>query len=256
MAKRSRQQSVPYPRGARVAVCVPVHLGELVHSRYSYNESQLIGYSSSVMMGRECTALQLIYSHGTLIADQRIDLTEKAIGFGATHILWLDSDMRFPKEALQVLLHHDKDIVGANYSERNLPPRFTALKRINPEERCITYDDSEGLEKVEAIAFGCVLTKVKVFKSLPQPWFEIPYVPDFNGFQGEDVSFCKRATIAGYDVWVDHELSKYVRHIGTMEYTHLHALDTLEHIRRTAEGMADATNHELHNASDRDRKLA
>lgn len=239
MAKRSRKQSVPNTRGSRVAVCVPVHTH--IEPAYSYNESLLIGYSSSVMLGKDCSALQLIYSFGTLICDQRIELAEKAIAFGATHILWLDSDMRFPKDALQHLLRHDKAIVGANYSERNLPPQFTAKKRIKPEKRLITYDDSEGLEQVEAIAFGCVLTKVEIFKKLPQPWFEIPWAG--KGFQGEDVSFCKKATLAGYDVLVDHDLSKYVRHIGTMEFTHIHALDALEHIRRTAEGMADGTNN-------------
>jgi hypothetical protein len=40
---------------------------------------------------------------------------------------------------------------------------------------------------------------------------------------GEDIYFCKLAQANGMKVYVDHDLSKDVRHIGVMEFTHDHA---------------------------------
>ena len=39
----------------------------------------------------------------------------------ADEILWVDTDMQFPEDALLRLLAHDKDIVGCNYRTRTPP---------------------------------------------------------------------------------------------------------------------------------------
>ena len=44
-----------------------------------------------------------------------------ALAVDATHILWLDSDMRFPADTLGRLLARNRDIVGANYCARRFP---------------------------------------------------------------------------------------------------------------------------------------
>ena len=36
--------------------------------------------------------------------------------------------------------------------------------------------------------------------------------------EGEDVYFCTMARVHGFEVWVDHDLSKEVTHIGQFEY--------------------------------------
>ena len=65
---------------------------------------------------------------GTLIADQRMKLARMALEGGADYLLFLDSDMRFPANAVRQLLKHDKHIVAANYATRRLPVKTVAFK--------------------------------------------------------------------------------------------------------------------------------
>ena len=67
---------------------------------------------------------------GTYLPQQRMTLVKEAFQSGSTHILWIDSDMRFPKDALIRLLDRDLPIVGANYPMRRTPiiPTATNLK--------------------------------------------------------------------------------------------------------------------------------
>ena len=41
-------------------------------------------------------------------------------------------------------------------------------------------------------------------------------------FIGEDMYFCREAQKAGFKVYIDHDLSKQVRHIGVLEFMHEH----------------------------------
>ncbi len=41
-----------------------------------------------------------------------------------------------------------------------------------------------------------------------------------NGFTGEDVFFGMKAMNAGFEIWIDHDLSKKIEHIGDFYYTH------------------------------------
>jgi len=51
----------------------------------------------------------------------------------------------------------------------------------------------------------------------------VSYLPSGGMYVGEDIYFCKLAQAHGFKVWVDHDLSKDVKHIGKMEFTHDHA---------------------------------
>ena len=178
---------------------------------------------------------------------------------GYSHILWIDDDMRFPKNALEHLLSHKVPLVGVNYPKRQPPCEFTASEIIEPNRKLITYDDSTGLAAVEALGFGLVLMETSMLRKLPKPWFDMPYDRDKEEHTGEDVYFCTRARLAGFDIFVDQDLSKYVSHTGTMEYTHLHALDAWEQIQRTAEAMANGTSdadNDLHGVESGDSGLA
>jgi hypothetical protein len=39
---------------------------------------------------------------------------------------------------------------------------------------------------------------------------------------GEDVFFCQKAAAAGFKIWIDHDVSKEIGHIGTFEFKHDH----------------------------------
>lgn len=164
---------------------------------------------------------------GTYVHSARQSLVEALCRSGVTHILWIDTDMRFPRDALFRLLKHDKPIVGINYSKRSFPTEFVAIKKIGwndgePSLRLNTLKDSTGLEEVDAIGFGLVLMRTSVLANLPdpkdKPWFWFDWVPGV-GQVGEDVYFCELLRKHGHTIYVDHDLSKACAHIGMHEYT-------------------------------------
>ena len=107
----------------KIAICVPCR--ETVHSLFSYNLIQMVqwcdsaGYKVSVLM-----------DSGSWISRQRQNLTKSAIEIGATHILWLDSDMMFPVNIIETMLRYNLDIVACNYSTRTVPFKGVAYTKI------------------------------------------------------------------------------------------------------------------------------
>lgn len=200
----------------KVAICVPCR--DQVTTGFSFDLAQLVGYHSAAGMN-----IGLYHSPGTLIADQRCTLARKALDEGATDILWIDSDMRFPKDALQRLLSHGKNIVAANYVQRGIPVVPVSLRLEDKQWKHVpTLKASTGLEEVTAAGMGLMLTSTQVFKDLPEPWFHIGYSSKNHKFIGEDVSFCLAAAANGHSTYIDHDISKNVRHIGSFEYRHEH----------------------------------
>lgn len=257
MAKRSRQRSVQDRPRARVNIVTPVR--DKCESSFTYDYGKLIGYSAYKLSVIEGVELGLGMASGTLIHHQRNDLAKMSLAGGYSHILWIDDDMRFPKDSLERLLSHKVPIVGVNYPKRQPPCEFTASEIVEPNRKLITFDDSTGLAPVEALGFGMVLMETAMLMKLPKPWFDMPYDKDKDEHTGEDVYFCTRARLAGYDIYVDHDLSKFIMHTGTMEYNHIHALDAWEHVQRAAEGIADATSNadnDVHGVADGGSGLA
>lgn len=200
----------------KVAICVPCR--DHVCTGFTFDLAKLVGFHAAAGM-----SLGLYHSPGTLIADQRVKLAKKAIEEGATDILWIDADMRFPKDALQRLLTHGKTIVAANYVTRGLPIMPIARRLTDGQWLHVpTLKDSKGLEHVTAAGMGLMLTSAKVFRDLDDPWFHIGYSMKNHTFMGEDVSMCLAAAKAGHHTFIDHDISKEVRHIGSLEFMHDH----------------------------------
>lgn len=161
---------------------------------------------------------------GTYIHSARRKMLQTVIAEKCTHILWLDSDMRFPADSLVRLLNHQKPLVGINYAIRQFPTGFVAFKTLNQEEsvRLETLPESTGLVEVDGLGFGMVLMSQEVFKVLPSldddPWFRYDWKPG-QVEVGEDVHFCYMVRERGIKLYVDQDLSKQCGHIGTMTYT-------------------------------------
>jgi hypothetical protein len=162
-----------------------------------------------VALIQESSDIEYVVSLGTYLPNLRTSLVDYAVKKEASHILFIDSDMRFPKDSLKRLLSHDLDIVGANCKQRT-QNEFTARK----EDKFISSKDKTGLEEVDTLGFGVTLIRTSIF-DLSEPWFGMPF--DGKKYIGEDVFFCHKAKEKGYQVWVDHDLSKEVKHIGAIE---------------------------------------
>src|SRR3990167_7153386 len=64
---------------------------------------------------------------GSIIHHMRERLVKRAIDLEYSHLLFVDSDMVFEKDAVVRLLEANKDIVGADYNRRKLPLESTAM---------------------------------------------------------------------------------------------------------------------------------
>jgi hypothetical protein len=139
---------------------------------------------------------------------------EAALKQGATHVLWLDSDMSVPRETAVLLYMHDTPIVACNYLVRQDSGLFTASR---DGQRVPTRAESTGLEAVEYVGLGAMLMRTDVVAGLGRPWFRHG-LNELGGDVGEDVMFCRGLGRAGHTVYIDHDLSKTVGHIGQHTY--------------------------------------
>jgi GT2 family glycosyltransferase len=158
----------------------------------------------------------------------RIDVVKHALAIEAEYILFVDTDMTFPSDALNKLLALNKDIASVTYNFRR-QPLCSVVKLL--EEYDEDYQDVEigteqpiPLEKIKnpfrvgAAGTGFMLIKTEVFKNLPHPWFFFDFEDESIGKPpiGEDIWFCNKAREKGYEIWVDPSIK--VGHIGTVVF--------------------------------------
>ncbi len=69
----------------------------------------------------------------TVATLENVDLEIKA-----DYLLFVDADMRFPKDTLKILMAHDKDIIGVNATTRSEPVKPTAKNFIVNQDQSVT----------------------------------------------------------------------------------------------------------------------
>lgn len=199
----------------------------------------LVGFCTAMVYDGVIGNLMTKLKSGTYVHDARQQLAEEVLNEGADYILWLDADMRFPPDLLIRLLKRSEPFVGTNYSTRTGIPEYTALKRITssgdgPSKRCVTGPDSTGLEEVQAVGMGAALVHASVFRALHDPhgpdgpWFWYRWLDELDQQMGEDVYFCELVRDAGFAVYVDHDVSKDVAHVGDFSFKLEHAFDLMD----------------------------
>lgn len=169
--------------------------------------------------------LQVLGVRGTLPHVRRLCVAEALKRPDVTHHLWIDSDMVFPPDALNRLIHHALPVVGVNYVTKTIPPTPVAycddLEYTGP---LWTEKESTGLREVAHTGMGLMLVDVRVYELLDWPMFKFEPIPPQNFRDiGEDVYFCNRLAEKSMKVYVDHDLSQEIKHIGDLEYDHLMA---------------------------------
>jgi cellulose synthase/poly-beta-1,6-N-acetylglucosamine synthase-like glycosyltransferase len=200
----------------RVAICIPAR-GQMEVTT-AFDLTMMAAY----MAGKKNIDLNVYTSQGTLIFDQRNSLVHTAVMEKCDYILFIDADMRFPKNTLERLLAHKKDIIGVNATTRMMPPKPTARNIQINEDGSVDWlevfsNKEKGIGKVDAIGCGVMLIKTSCLKDIPQPYFYFEQLLK-GKLLGEDIYFCIKAKDAGIDTWVDHDLSMEIGHVGSYTY--------------------------------------
>lgn len=212
----------------KIAICVPARDTMMMETAQS-----IVAMSTQFAVEYVATgnaSIRFYWMNGTLLPDMRNALVREAIKDGSTHILWIDSDMKFPKDSLARLLKRDLPMVGANYAQRKRPSKPTSAYYIG-DNRVWMYTppadaDAPELQIAESMGMGLCLIEAVVYECVPEPWYSMPWVPEKNEHVGEDVFFFRRVKAhLDIDPVVDHVLSREVEHIGYHNYVWQDAYD-------------------------------
>lgn len=166
---------------------------------------------------------------GTYLEENRNGVAETFMNSNADYLAFIDTDMRFPKYAIKKLMERDVDIIGSNYRQRRLP-LWTARK----DNHDVPSEDKTGIEEVEFIGMGVCLISRRVFEKMKKPWFPRIWM-EGGFFEGEDVGFCRQARDLGFKVYVDHDLTQEVQHIGEV-YLGINTMEKYEYKESAIDG--------------------
>jgi len=167
-------------------------------------KAQTVNSLMGLVKNLKCEYYTLL-QEGSILHAIRENLVKKAIELKCTHLLFVDTDMVFHKEALNKLIKRKKDIVGVSYNTRK-----------QPSERILWTKGKGNFYEAEAVPTGFMLINLKVFKKLRHPWFFWEVDTMGNPVTGEDYWFCRLAREHGFKVWVDLSIS--IKHLGDYQY--------------------------------------
>ena len=166
------------------------------------------------------------FIQGTLIYEGRNLIANNAIAHGFDRVLWLDSDMAIPKDAM-IRLAEDMDtgldFVTALYFRRKPPVKPVVYSNVrwyvHPDGNVETGAESfEGYPKdtlfeCAGAGFGCVMTSVELLKEVVEKYGS-PFTPMMG--MGEDLAFCWRVAQIGRKMYCDSGIK--CGHIGEYVY--------------------------------------
>lgn len=196
-----------------VLICTP---GRSMEAEYVKSLVQTLGYlnsngisylylneySSQVSAAREATAMGSRYLQA---------FETKPLSGQVTYdkMIWIDSDISWTPDQFIKLYESKYDIVSGVYFNHEGVPMFSVKEDeifYNPE----TLRGKEYPFEIFAAGFGFISIKSGVFENMKRPWFETVYqrIENEEGKEmfipwGEDYSWCKKATDAGYKIYLD-----------------------------------------------------
>ena len=197
---------------------------------------------------------KIVFTQSSILPQSRDTLANMAINNGYTHILFIDSDMTFPPDALHRLFSRDVDIVTglcfARKGDHN-PCIYKDINYTNPKlvnaknNENITVETDIDRDFFEIKACGMAFCLIKTSALL-----DIRTKNEGNLFRylfnfGEDLSFCVRALKAGYKIWCDTTFT--IGHVGEHIYTRGDWNMTLA----TKAAIAKAMNEQQQNTADK-----
>lgn len=155
--------------------------------------------------------VQIRFKPYTYIHVARNSMLLDAINTGATHLMFIDSDMVFDPDAVAHLVEQDKDFIGGLYHKRISPHVPVLYRKVGQTLQNIIVPPHDGKEifEVDAIGTGFMLLKMEAMKKMNPPFFYYAMPSEFGLKDsqvfdlGEDISFCLKARSEGFKIYCD-----------------------------------------------------
>jgi len=188
-----------------------------------------VGFTQSLMHLKKGENTSASFRANSLVYDSRNILSLTAIEQGYDRVMWIDSDMMFTPDAMEILQNYMTlygfDMITGLYFKRNgecLPVIYDELEMPTQDENGLPIKHiheyiqypRDTIFPVKGCGFGFVLTSTELLKAVwdnfgpafaPLPW------------AGEDIAFCHRVNQLGRKIYCDSSVS--CGHIGTYVYT-------------------------------------
>jgi len=184
----------------KIGICIPLY--NQVPSVF------FIHFMSFFVYTAQKYRAELFQVDSTIVDVARNVLVENFLKSDCTHLLFLDSDMVFPPDTIDLLLRHEKPVVsGLYFLRKKLYPSFRFLK--NGDYHSSYEFPQNSLMKVDATGLGCILVKREVLEKISEqnkgePLFYTKYIEGSRTkVSGEDTVFCELVKKAGFEIYVD-----------------------------------------------------
>ncbi len=143
-------------------------------------------------------------------ASLRTEVVNKALESKAKWLLFLDSDVFLPKDAVNRLMSHNKDIVNGIYWMKTQPPQPVIYNQVG-DGPIWNITPQDELLKIGGAGLGCCLIKMDVFRKFQEKgidFFKQDWIYRKNQRRvqvslGEDHWFFEQARELGFDIWCD-----------------------------------------------------
>lgn len=185
-----------------------------------YNHLVSGGVNAALPDHLQVTSAPLIHSQGFPVDAARNDVIREMLKSDADYLLFLDADMRHPKDLVERLLRHDVAIVTARYHMRRPPFLAVAMRHIGPNPfDCQALRRGQGLMPIDFGGAGALLIRRDVLAAIGDNWFRYSRQtrPPFEFTVSEDMHFYAAARAKGFQPYVDWDLE--CGHFATMEIT-------------------------------------
>lgn len=212
---------VPSKPSVKLALCVPSAGTWKADFGMSF-ASMCVHLGSSLFEPDQDRQVVVLDKRTSMLPRSRQECLEDALLQSCTHALFLDTDQSFPADICHKLMAWKKPVVAANIALKCLPSFPNARQRgATAFGVPVTSDPHKhGLEKVWRVGTGIMLIDMAIMADIPKPWFEVRYDQKEGQYVGEDWCFCECVEKAGHAIYIDHDASRTVGHIGEYVFTH------------------------------------
>ena len=171
------------------------------------------------------------------VSKARNVLVHRFLKTQATDLLFIDADVGFDAQGVIDLCRAEPPIVMGLYRMKTDDKiRFPALMH----DPVIRHPGDRRLIKLQYGPAGFMRLRREVFTAMRENWPDEDYVNageepvyDYfpagrhkNHFTGEDINFCQRAQVCGFDIWAMQDVA--LKHTGEKTFESNWAIDVLQ----------------------------
>ena len=191
-----------------------------LHSYFVKSLMEIVMHCHKVM-GETQIQVDFDFCWGAYVDAMRNEAVNRCMKGQYDYLIMFDADMVYPKDVVQRLIAHDKDVVNGVYYWKVLKQTKEGPKAYAPhvylKRKQDMFDEGtdmhrydpidinrieQDLVEVDALGGGGMCIKRHVLEKIGPPYFSCQW-EDSSWISGEDMRFCKSAKDNGFKVWCD-----------------------------------------------------